>query len=653
MTFKIILLATVILFNLTAIPFASADEVDTDALTTELPPVFVTASRRAESPDEITYPITVITREEIEDKQAQTAFEAIATVPGISTTSLGSPGDDSDIRIMGSDVDEVMVLIDGVPINTVLDNRPNILGTIPASIIDHIEIVEGAQTGMYGSRAVGGVINIITREAKEGISGDVNFKTGNLGRFIEDGVTQIGIGNHRLRLSYQRWDEYGRMENDRTAQNTMAINWRYHFSDALTISLSPQYYNTDQELAFDSVTEGTTVFFPRDTNRKVRRDTVLIPLSLTLNAKPWWEADFEYSYYYQFMRLTNPPTGDVTPGTVLGDQFGRSNEDRHRFSFRNTFTPLNKNGFQNLVTLGFDADIEHLGFVNGPFAGPHDEFPMPGQSFDRQNYAVFFQDVTHFKEYVSIVAGFRYDKNSMFGSELTPRASLSAYIPPTKTKIKFSYSETFNAPLITLFVFDIQPKKETARSYNAGVEQDLWGKGQISSFFFRTNYHNLFDGVDIEGTTKAYAMGVETSLSLQPVKWITFKGSYTWTKARDEVRNVPLPDRPAHMWKAQLTVEPIERLILRTDLAVIGSRYVGTNTGMTFVDWQGNVSSGKLDGYVKLDLAGRYTFKLKTVLKELTLFTSIENILNRSYQEKFGFPEPGINFLSGLSGKFY
>ncbi|MFA4874382.1 MAG: TonB-dependent receptor, partial [bacterium] len=597
----------------------------------------------------------VISGQEIKDQGAQSAADALQRVPGININSAGSPADDNDIRIMGSDRDEVLVLVDGVPINTVLDNRPTIIGSIPAENIERIEILEGAHSGMYGSRAVGGVVNIITKEGEEGFSTDAGFKAGNLGRFIENAGISLGKGKHRLRLNYERWDQAGRFQNDRFGQNTASINWKYDLSDELSIQFSPQYFGSDQQLAFDSITEGNVVFYPRDTNRKLWRDTVLVPLSLTLNMKRWWEMDFDYSYYYQYFKLVNSPAGDTTPGAILGDQYARSNEDRHRFNLRNTFTPLDQDGFRDLVTLGFDVDVEHLTFVNGPFGGPHMEFPLPDQKFDRENYAVFLQNVTHFKEYVSLVVGFRYDKNTMFGSEPTFRGSIAARIPQSKTTFKLSYSDTFNAPLITLFVFNLQPQKETARNYSAGVEQDLWGKGNISSFFFYKDYGSLFfDSADAVGTDNAYAMGVETSLELTPLGWLAFNGSYTWTKARDRTRGVPLPDRPAHVWKASLTVEPIERLIFRADLAVVGEQYWGTNTGLTFVDWQGRVSNGKLKGYVKLDLGGRYTFNFKNkIIPEFTLFTTVENALNQSYEQEFGRPEPGINFLSGLSAKLF
>jgi outer membrane receptor protein involved in Fe transport len=239
---------------------------------------------------------------------------------------------------------------------------------------------------------------------------------------------------------------------------------------------------------------------------------------------------------------------------------------------------------------------------------------------------------------------------------VTARASVMGHIPQSNTTFKFSYSDTFNAPLIVLVM---QPgvvvQKEKAQNYSAGIEQWFGKKYFLSSFFFYKDYDSYFsDAVDPVGTTDAYAMGVESIVKLFPWKWLSFQGSYSWARARDEVRDVPLPSRPNHLVKTSLTITPIERLTIRSDLKYVGKRFWGTNTGVRYVDWQGRVSNGILDAYVKWDVTGRYTFKFKNhTVRELTLFTTVDNILNQDYEEEYGRPLPGINFLSGFSGKFF
>jgi vitamin B12 transporter len=648
------LLPILLIMSMSAASYAAeADQGDNTVNEHELPTIVVTADRQNEPIDQVTNPITYVPREDIVIEQAQSASDVLGSELGVDVISFGAPGDDTNIRIRGSDTDEVLVLVDGVPINTVLDNRPTIVGTIPASFIDHVEIVRGAQSGMYGSRAVGGVVNIITRKGAEGIHGITGFHGGNLGRFIEDAAFSLGEGNHKLRVAYQRWDQYGRFFNDALAQNAVNLNWHYQWTPEFSISLTPTYIQSLQQLAFDVVVEGNVVYFPRDTNRRMRRDTLVAPIAFELHATPWWDSYLDYSLLYQFVRLKNPPTSDIPIGTVVGDQYYRSNEYRHRFSFRNVFTPVDQKGFRDRVTVGFDVDAEEFSFKNGPYAGPLVKFPQPGQRFNRRNDAVYVQNVLEYKKYLLISGGFRFDHNTLFEDTLTARGAFVLRQPTWGTALKASYNETFNAPLIMLLNFVPGIQKETAQNYSVGIEQDLWKRGLFEVYFFYTDYDNFFfDNADVVGTDDAYAMGIETAVDVRPLKWLRLRGSYAWTRARDEVRNVPLPNRPTHRWTFIGDVEPVERLNLQLRVDVVRTRYWGTNTALTFINSNGVASTGKLSPYVKMDFAATYTLELKKIAQSIEIGGKIENILNQDYEERFGSPMPGINFLAGATAHF-
>lgn len=648
-----ILAALLLTFNSYSLPAIADDEVASEN-ETSLPPVVVTADRRKEPLDQVSQPISYIDQNDIEAQQAQSASEAIEAQVGVDVISAGSPGDDVNIRIRGSDIDEVLVLLDGVPLNTVLDNRPTALGTIPAEFIDHIEIIRGAVSGMYGSRAVGGVVNIITKSGKkDGVGGLAAFRGGNLGRFIEDAGLSFGKGNHRFRVGYQRWDQAGRFSNDRTGQNAVHMKWEFQWTPEFSISLAPTYINTLQQLPFDSLVEGNVVYFPRDTNRRFRRDTVVVPLSLELHYKPWWESYFDYNLLYQFFRLKNPPTGDTSCGMTVGDQYARSNEYRHRFSFRNVFIPLDYKGYRNLITIGIDEEFEDLKFKTGPFGGPLIVFPLPGQTFNRRNDAVYVQNAFHLKRYLTLIGGYRFDHNTLFEDSHTVRAAVVGRIPQWGTTFKASYNETFNAPLILLLNLTPGIQKEKAQNYSVGVEQDLWKRGLFELYFFYTDYDSyFFDNADVIGTDDAYSMGIETAVDIKPLDWLRFRGSYAWTKARDEVRDVPLPNRPTHRFTFISDVEPIERLHLQLMVDVVRTRFWGSNTALTFINSDCVASTGKLNPYVKMDFAASYRLKLKNIPQSIDFLARVENILNQDYEEKFGHPMPGINFLAGARANF-
>ena len=183
--------------------------------------------------------------------------------------------------------------------------------------------------------------------------------------------------------------------------------------------------------------------------------------------------------------------------------------------------------------------------------------------------------------------------------------------------------------------------------------------GEAGAAFFYIDYDRLFD--ELQFIPDAYTTGVELSLRLQPFDRFSFGGNYTFQRARNETGGVPLADRPVHHGNIFIQGNPVPPLSLRADVNLVGRRPIpntlSTSAGdlnFTFVDPDGNRSvGGSLAGYVKLDLAAQYRFlKDRWHLKEWTIFGKIENLLDDAYQEKFGFPAPGITFLAGTQAAF-
>ncbi len=126
-------------------------------------PIIVTATRTAQTADQTLASVTVITRAEIEQQQAQSVEDVLRGVPGLSLANSGGPGKATSVFLRGTNSDHVLVLIDGVKVGSAT------LGTtafeeLPIDQIDRIEIVRGPRSSLYGSEAIGGVIQIFTRK---------------------------------------------------------------------------------------------------------------------------------------------------------------------------------------------------------------------------------------------------------------------------------------------------------------------------------------------------------------------------------------------------------------------------------------------------------------------------------------------------------
>ena len=152
----------VVSFSLLPVHLARAqDSPEDDRLT-----ILITASRLAETVDETLAPVTVITRKEIEEKQATTVEEVLRAVPGITFGNNGGVGKLTSLFLRGTNSNHVLVLIDGVKVgNATSGTTP--FQHLPLDQIEKIEVVRGPRSSLYGSEAIGGVIQIFTRKGNE------------------------------------------------------------------------------------------------------------------------------------------------------------------------------------------------------------------------------------------------------------------------------------------------------------------------------------------------------------------------------------------------------------------------------------------------------------------------------------------------------
>jgi vitamin B12 transporter len=651
---------------------------------TVLPPVVVTADKQERPLDDVAASTTIISRGEIDSQKASTVPEVLRNVAGVDVVSTGSMGDDNDVHLRGADRDEVLVLIDGVPINNVTEHRASFLGTIPLDNVERIEIVRGSQSVLYGSDAVGGVINIITRKGAAKPNVSAAFEGGNLETFREivDGAFQT----ERFKFSggASRTDQEGRFDRDRFGGTSVSVNAGYQVLPELNVSGGANYLRNDQQLfyefqtGFDPSTGTILVKIDPDNDDRIHRDTVVANLSIKGTPTRWWSTELLYGLFVDLEHLQNSSIGETAdPGFAPVDQDFKGNGLENTADLRNFFTLYETPKFSTQLTLGFEFQDERLHFTD--FGGV--EFPGPGQEGDRQNYAPYVQEsFRFFDENLILTGGARFDHNTTFGHEWSPAGSILWKIPKTKTTFRASYGEGFHAPTINQFFTQVllretgdpsfQPallQSELSQSYEAGVEQrfgssDVLGQGvsgKLSATFFYIDYDRLLDALQF--TNDAYSTGVEIGASITPWRWLRIGGNYTFLKAINETTHARLADRPSHHVNVFLESDPIDRLTLRADVNVVTDRGVpnvistsGGDLNVVFIDPAGNTSaSGVIPGYVKVDLAASYeVFRDRLAMKSGRLYFKIENLLDDSYQEKFGFPAPGITFLAGTKATF-
>ncbi len=184
-------------FSMLAPPVAAQQEES-------LPPVVVTATRTETPQQDVTTSISVITTKDIEAQHAETVLEALRNVPGVDVVQSGSRGTTTSIFIRGSNSDQVLVLIDGVEVNSTTLGAFN-FAHLTTDNIDRIEVLRGAGCTLYGSQAIGGVINIITKKGQGPMELSTSAEGGNWsthreGLALSGGADKLGYSLSVSRL---------------------------------------------------------------------------------------------------------------------------------------------------------------------------------------------------------------------------------------------------------------------------------------------------------------------------------------------------------------------------------------------------------------------------------------------------------------------
>jgi len=222
----------------------------------ELEPITVTsATKTKQSIKDVTSNISVITSQEIEEKNYTTVSEALNSVSGISFTSNGGLGKSTSLRVRGFDSKRVLVLVDGIRQNDVTSARGAPFEHLMISDVEQIEIIKGAQSGIWGSDATAGVINIITKSAKKGLHGFFNSEYGSFDTVKYGGGTSYKTDKYYVKASVQKVDSNGftskatkgedidQYEKDGYRNTTSAIKLGFNINETNKVDISHSIIN--------------------------------------------------------------------------------------------------------------------------------------------------------------------------------------------------------------------------------------------------------------------------------------------------------------------------------------------------------------------------------------------------------------------------
>lgn len=575
--------------------------------------IVVTASRIEEPLEEISSSVTVITSEDIKKMNVRDITDVLRTVPEVNLVQNGGPGKEASIILRGGDSRHVLVLIDGVRVNSPTTASFDFSGILLEDI-ERIEIIKGSQSTVYGSEAMAGVVNIITKRPKRaGL--ELSFEGGSYGTFSPSFSVYSGSERHSLRLSgsYLKTDgiSAAKSGNERDGYENSTLSGSFTVKPAgwIELELFSRYYQDRTELdGFDFMTYRAA----DDINYIQRGDHLLT--SLTVKTYP-------YEKWEQILRLSRAE-----------DKLSGSDPDT---AFNNYMIKTEKNeiNWQHNIYSGdsytLTAGIEY-----------RKEDTINSGNFDksRESHAYYLNNRINLLKDLIFNAGIRYDHYELSGNRTTYRLGALYNLKAAGLRIRSNYGTGFRAPSMNELYYpffgnpDLRPEKSHA--WDAGMEKDLFSERvTLSVTYFREYYKDLINYDPntwlAKNISRAEVRGLETGLRVRLSHMIDLKAGYVNLDTEDRETGQRLSRRPEHRANLQLNI--VKDAFSGTVYYIyVGGRY-------------DSAIKGNLPPYSIVNLSGDY--KLSRVL---TTFMRIENLFDKDYEEAGGYGRPNFSAYGGI-----
>ena len=550
--------------------------------------------------------VTVVTQEELRESGETRVIEYLDRLPGVSASGNGGVGSRATLRLRGLPGRYVPVYIDGIDVTDPSSTQTAFnWGDLTTSGISRIEVLTGSQSALYGSEAIGGVINITTTRATElGTHYTAGIEAGSYDTLrAELGVTSKGErGELAFNLSHINTNGFsaadenaGNTEADGHESTALTFSGAYQATDTLKLGFTLLYQDseTEQDGGFPVADAAGQAFVTRKAGRvyaEIDGDVVDHSFSLSHSRT---DRFFPVGFSQNFQ-------GDRTEATYQGST-----------SF-------------NDVKLAFGTSYTKEEFSVDAVSGSYDIASLFGEA----QYAV--------NDAVDISLSLRHDEHSEYGSNTTGRLALAWRATPD-TVVRASAATGFRAPsLYELFgpFGDPTLQPETSLSFELGVEQKIAG-GSVRATVFHTEIDDLigFAGgtyAQVPGTS--VTRGIELAAALPISDRADFFGSYTYTNAEDQAGN-------------QLVRVPEHDLVLGLEAELGGN-------------WRGQVSFNHVagradDGGMAM---GDYSLVNASVTYDISdnaeAYLRVENLLDEEYQTSAGYGTSDRAFYVGLRARF-
>ena len=594
----------------------SAQELETITVTS--------ATKTSQSIKDVTSNIDVITSEEIEERHYTTVVEALNTIPGVSFGPNGGMGKSTPVYLRGMDSGRTLVLIDGIRYNdpTLQDGGANFENLLIGDI-ERIEVLKGPQSSVWGADASAGVINIITKSAKEGTHGSIAVEYGSFNTKKVNAIISHKEKNFDAKLNVSRIDSDGfsaqaprgkkvsDFEDDGYKNTSADLKLGYNINESNRISGS--YGIIDAKNEYDSIS----------------------PDSYALGKTRNSYSKINYENINDFATTNIYANKSIFKREDISDTYGTSNFDGtvDEYGINSTVPYLNNSSF---VTIGTDyKEFEHKNDLNRKY----------------NNKAIYLTNSNKFNNDNTIITeSIRFDGYDKFDNKTTGKIGIKQYIIDD-LNVSSNYGTGYNVPTIYQLYqpaidwgYGLSPignenlEPEKTKGYDFQIEY----KG-LSATYFNTKVNNMIKNdysgngyQNLEGNSKL--KGYELAYKKDVIEDLFLSLGYTHLSAKDSKQN-RLLNRPNDKVSFGIDYYGISKLHLN-----VNGEYIGNRKGVDAITYSPTANTGN---YTLWNSVINYEIN-----KTFSTYLKVDNIFNKYYQVIDGYATAERSAYIGLKASF-
>jgi vitamin B12 transporter len=643
--------------------------------------VVVTAQAEPTLLEQATAPVSIISREEIEARQSVGVADALLFVPGVAIGRTGAEGGTASVFLNGGNSNFTKVLVDGAPINP--PGGAVDFSSLTLDNIDKIEIVRGAESAIYGTDAVSGVIQLFTHRGETRVP-EVNV-FGEGGSFsTARGGAEVGglLGNFDYAAAGSYLETDGQGPNDSFINRTLSGNFGYRISETNQLRLTLRNNTSNAGIP------GQTLFEPPSLHQKYDQRIFSANARWDFSSGTHWHHEISGGESYTRQHNDNPVQSffatdpnvfcpQANPAAVATAEFcDFTGDSRFQYNRANVMAQSSYLLANLGATAGYEYEVENasLSTVNVNHAR-------------RNNQAGFLDFRYQPARRVSLNFGGRAEANANFGTRVVPRIGGSVVARygvgmVGDTLFRAFYGQGIKEPRFDQTLGDNfgdfgnpSLKPESSKNWSTGIEQKLLNdRVRLTADYFYNSFYNIVSfafcgpdatnatgnscGVIIPGapasnfgfffnTDRALARGISVSGESKFTRWLNVAGNYTY----DDTRALQAPNAfdPAEQPGNHLLRRPVNSGSLtlngrwRRVGVTIGGYFTGVRTDSDFLQ----LGLTRNPGYARFDVAGHYE-----VGHGVLLYARAQNLFDKQYQDALGYPALGRDARVGVRYSF-